>query len=29
MGIAFASNVPANQQAILNRWLDEAAKSTK
>ena len=29
MGIAFASKVPANQQAILDRWLDEAAKSTK
>jgi hypothetical protein len=29
IGVAFAGNVPANQQAILDRWLAGAAKASK
>lgn len=28
MGVAFAENLPANQQEVLDRWLAAAAKTT-
>jgi hypothetical protein len=28
MGVAFAANLPANEQEILDRWLRAAAKTS-